>query len=60
MEKEDKKPVFTLFLLFFPTILIGLIPTEIGGSVWLPLALKVLVAFYQFVVLKNFIFQYYE
>ena len=59
LEGEEKKKIFTIFILFFPSILIGLIPQSINSSLWLPLSLKVLIIFYQFVVLKNFVDVHY-
>jgi hypothetical protein len=62
MPKEDidlKKQVLTLFVLFFPTLIITAVPNSISGN-WLPLVIKILLAFYQFVVLKNFIDTYYS
>lgn len=53
-EKADvKQKTLSLFILFFPTLIIALIPPM--DNVWLPIALKTLLAFYQLIVLKNFI-----
>lgn len=57
---SEKKKIFTLFILFFPSVLIGLIPATVNNSIVLPLSIKVLLIFYQFVVLKNFIDQHYD
>lgn len=57
--KERKKSILTLFLLFFPSLLIAVIPSEISGSIWLPIVIKGLFAFYQFVAIKNFIDVHY-
>jgi len=53
---ETTRKFFTYFLLFFPTVIIAAIPsTEI-----LYIIIKVLLAFYQFVALKNFIDRHYQ
>jgi len=53
--EEDRRKVLTFFLLFFPSLLIALIPSSINGSIWWPLVFKAFLLFYQFVALKNFI-----
>lgn len=61
IEKIDtKKRILTLFILFFPTIIIALMPTIEGTSFWLLWALRLLLVFYQFVVLKNFVDSHYS
>lgn len=63
MEKENeidvKKRMFILFILFFPSILIALIPSYPYNTGVLqsltPLIIKILLAGYQFVVIKNFV-----
>ena len=57
---EVKLRFLTYFLLFFPTILIMVIPSMINGSLALSMSLKILLAFYQFVAMKTFIDKYYE
>lgn len=56
---EEKQNFFAIFLLFFPTLIVAAIPTNIGGTIWLSFTLKLLVAFYQFIVVKNFVDKYY-
>jgi len=56
---EVKQNFFAIFLLFFPTVIIAAIPSTLGGIIILPFALKTLLAFYQFVVVKNFVDKYY-
>ena len=56
---DVKKKVFTLFILFFPTILIAIVPSFMEEAVYLPFAIKTLLAFYQFIILKNFIDTHY-
>jgi len=57
--KEEKQNFFAIFLLFFPTIIVAAVPSSIGGSLWTALAIKLLLAFYQFIVVKNFVDKYY-
>jgi hypothetical protein len=59
MEYEFKKNFFGYFLMFFPTILIAGIPSNINGDIFLPMVLKLLIASYQFIVIKNFVDRYY-
>ena len=54
-----KKKILSLFILFFPTVIIAIIPSVIAGTIWTGLAIKILLAFYQFVVLKNFVDTHY-
>jgi len=56
-EKEEKKNFFAIFLLFFPTLIIAGMP--IMESFVISFALKLLLAFYQFIVIKNFVDKYY-
>jgi len=57
--KEEKQNFFAIFLLFFPTIIVAAVPSSIGNSIWIAFTLKLLVAFYQFIVVKNFVDKYY-
>lgn len=54
---EEKQNIFAIFLLFFPTIIVAAIPEM--NPVWLSMVLKLLVAMYQLVVVKNFVDKYY-
>jgi len=58
MEKD--KRVFSYFLLLFPSVLIALIPQEVGGSGLTTIAIKALLVFYQALILKNFVDTYYD
>lgn len=58
--EAERRKMFTLFILFFPSILVGIIPESINQTIWIPLSLKVLLIFYQFVVLKNFVDKHYN
>ena len=59
--REDVRNKFmTYFLLFFPTVIIVVIPGTINESLMLSMSLKGLLAFYQFVTLKTFIDKHYE
>ena len=56
-DNEQKRNFFAIFLLFFPTLIIAAIPTmEIQ---LLSFTLKLLLAFYQLIVIKNFVDKYY-
>lgn len=60
-DKEELKSRFmTYFLLFFPTVILIVIPSTINGGFILSISLKALIAFYQFVTLKTFIDKHYE
>jgi len=59
VNKEQKRKILSLFLLFFPTLIIAVIPSQINTSILLPMALKGLLAFYQFIALKNFLDTHY-
>ena len=60
-DPEEVKSMFmTYFLLFFPTVIIIAIPGVINGGTMLSMALKILIAFYQFVTLKTFVDKHYE
>ena len=58
-KKDEKRNFFATFLLFFPTLVIAAIPTGIGGSIWTSFVLKLLLVFYQFIIVKNFVDKYY-
>lgn len=59
-DTEVRNRFMTYFLLFFPTIILIAIPSNIGGGIISSLSLKVIVAFYQFVTLKTFVDKHYE
>jgi len=54
---DERKKLLTLFMLFFPSILIVLVPEMLIW--WMPIVFKFLLLFYQFIILKNFIDKYY-
>lgn len=58
--EEIRNKFMTYFLLFFPTMILVSIPSTINGGIALSVALKGLVAFYQFVTLKTFVDNHYE
>jgi len=59
--KEDiKRKTLTFFLLFFPSIIIAIIPSEINGYIWISIGLKFCLLFYQFVTIKNFTDLHYD
>jgi hypothetical protein len=58
-DKEDiKQKTLSLFILFFPTLIIAVIPAM--DNFLIPIALKTLLAFYQLIVLKNFLDRTYR
>lgn len=57
--QDQKKKVLTLFLLFFPSMLIAIIPSTINSSIIMSFVFKFLLLFYQYVILQNFINTYY-
>ena len=62
VDEEKERKMLSYFVLFFPTLLIAGIPS---GPTWIGLVsqglvLKLLLAFYQFVVLKRFIDLHYD
>jgi len=60
IERDIKPKMLTLFILFFPSILIAIIPSEIGMNYIMSIVIKALLVFYQFVVLKNFVDKHYN
>ena len=58
VDVDMKKKALTLFILFFPTLIIALLPSS-SGPFWLMAIIKFLVVFYQLVVLKNFVDTHY-
>ena len=60
LSKEEKDPelskkYLTLFILFFPSLLLAALP----GNNFLMVGIKVLLIFYQFVVVWNFVNSHY-
>jgi len=53
---ENGKRFLTLFILFFPTLIIAALP----GTSFLMIGLKVLLVFYQFVIINNFISSHFN
>lgn len=62
-ERKKDKRIFSLFALFFPSVMIGIIQGEyvsmLGILINTGIIYKALLVFYQFIVLKNFIESYY-
>ena len=56
-KKEDKSKVLTFFLLAFPTLLIVALAQLAPGDTWWAL---ILIAIYQFILLKQFLDRYCE
>jgi len=64
MKKQDvdegtRKKMLSLFILFFPSLIIAVVPNEIDNGVIIPLVLKGLILFLQFVIIKNFVDTHY-
>ena len=57
-EKHPDKKVFSFFVLAFPTILIVCFGLLLPNTSWVAL-IKILLAMYQFVMLKQFLDDYY-
>lgn len=57
--KPDKK-VFSFFILAFPTILIVILATLLPAELWWATFLYIVIAVYQFLMLKQFLDNYYE
>lgn len=57
---ELKKKTFTFFLLFFPSLILSIIPYSINGSFITAIGLKICVLLLQLVAVKNFVDTYYD
>ena len=55
MSNEEPRKVMSLFLLFFPILILAAIP----GQSWIYMSIKVMLVFYEFIVIKNFVDRYY-
>lgn len=51
---EKDKKILTMFFLMFPSLLIAVMPNDIWGNV-----IKFLLIFYQLVIVKNLLDDYY-
>ena len=58
-QEDIQRKFLSYFILFFPTLIISVIPSQINGAVYLSFAIKLLLAFYQFITIKNFVDRYY-
>jgi len=47
------------FFLFWPSVIVAVIPSTINGSTMYAIAVKVLLVFFQFVCIKNFVDTHY-
>jgi len=58
-EKQDEKDVkrknLSFLSLIFPSLLLAIIPLEIGGSIISGLVVKIIILGYQYYMLQNFI-----
>ena len=55
MGEEDKRKTKSFFHLVFPILILALIDGAYIGSIWYALALKVLVFFWVYITLRNFV-----
>ncbi len=55
-QKQVNKKILSFFMLAFPTVIIVLIGLFMPNPVWV----QVVLAFYQFVLMKQFLDTYYE
>lgn len=60
IEKPKRKDMLTLFILFFPTVLVAMMPRIPIMAFDMSIVIKTLLCFYQFVIIKNFVDDYYE
>jgi hypothetical protein len=58
--EDTKKKILTLFLIFFPSVIISIIPAQINGSLITSFGIKICLLLLQFVALKNFVDIHYE
>ena len=57
---DRQKSMLTFFLLFFPSLLIALVPSIVDGNIIWPIIFKMLLLFYQAIALKNFVSTHYD
>jgi len=57
--EEERKKFLTYFILFFPSIIIAIVPTVDNWNIlgWI---IKILLILYQFIAIKNFIDSHYQ
>jgi len=55
----EAKKALAIFLLFFPSILIAGVPSQVDGGILWPIVFKGLLVFYQYIALKNFVDRFY-
>lgn len=64
MEKKidvlTKRKNMSFFLIMFPSALLALIPNSFNGNIFYPIVLKVLILFYQYFIVKNFVESAYD
>lgn len=58
--KENKKSTLTFFIIFFPSVILSLIPSTINNTIIIPIGIKTCLLLLQLVILKNFVDTYYE
>lgn len=65
MEKKEvsldtKRKNLSFFLMIFPSVLLAIIPDSFGTNVLYPLVVKLLILFYQYFTIKNFVESVYN
>jgi hypothetical protein len=55
-----KRKNMSFFLMMFPSALLSLIPGSFNGNIFYPIILKVLILFYQYFIVKNFVESAYD
>jgi len=55
LDDDDRRKNKSFFHLIFPVLILALLPSNINGTVWYAIALKVLVFFWIYVNMKNFV-----
>lgn len=53
---EEPRKMMTLFLLFFPVLILAALP----GTSILFFVIKLMIAFYEFIIIKSFIDKFYS
>ena len=57
---DIKRKTLTFFFLFFPSLLVAMIPFTINGSIIVAWGIKVSLLLYQLVAIRNFVDTHYD
>ena len=60
VDKETRRANLTFLQLIFPAFLLVLIPSNIGGNIFYPLILKILIFGYQYFITQQFVNSIYN